>query len=232
MLIEGFQDVAAAVRKGGTVTSPAGTMAAEHPIWAEFARGMAPLMIMPARLIAKLLNAQTAPKWKVLDIAAGHGMFGITLAQQNLKAEIVAVDWPHVLEVALENARQGRVEKRYRTLPGSAFEVKFGGGYDVVLLTNFLHHFDPATNEGLLRKVHAAMAPGGRAVALEFVPNEDRVSPAVAAQFPLTMLAGTAAGDAYTFAEYQRMFYNAGFSSCELHELPPTFERLVVAKKK
>ena len=36
---------------------------------------------------------------------------------------------------------------------------------------------------GLLRKVHAALKPGGRAAALEFVPNEDRVTPPMAAGF-------------------------------------------------
>jgi O-methyltransferase domain len=40
-----------------------------------------------------------------------------------------------------------------------------------VLLTNILHHFDTATCEKLLRKVRAALADGGRAVTLEFVPN-------------------------------------------------------------
>ncbi len=72
-------------------------------------------------------------------------------------------------------------------------------GYDVILLTNFLHHFDVPTNEKLLRKVYAALAPGGHAVALEFVPNDDRISPPMSAKFSLVMLANTVSGDAYTF---------------------------------
>src|SRR6185369_2508977 len=95
---------------------------------------------------------------------------------------------------------------RFETIPGSAFTADFGSGYDLVLLTNFLHHFDVPTNEALLRKVHAALKPGGRAVTLEFVPNEDRVSPPVAAEFSLMMLGNTPAGDAYTFSELDRMF--------------------------
>ncbi len=66
---------------------------------------------------------------------------------------------------------------------------------------------------------------------LEFVPNEDRVSPAVPAHFSLTMLAGTPAGDAYTFAEHQRMLRNAGYGSAENHPLPPTFFNLVMGNK-
>src|SRR5204863_9150698 len=120
-------------------------------------------------------------------------------------AEIVAQDWPNVLEVAQENARAAGVSDRYRTLPGSAFDVEFGSGYDLILLTNFLHHFDVPTCERLLRKVHAALGEGGRAVTLEFVPNEDRVTPPDQAAFSLNMLALTPGGDAYTFAALDSM---------------------------
>src|SRR4029077_16145911 len=112
------------------------------------------------------------------------------------------------------------VSSRYHTLPGSAFDVGFGSGNDVVLLTNFLHHFDIPTCESLLRKVHASLAPGGRVVTLEMVPNEDRLTPTMAAKFPIIMLASTPSGDAYPFSQYQSMFKNAGFSSSELHTPP------------
>jgi 2-polyprenyl-3-methyl-5-hydroxy-6-metoxy-1,4-benzoquinol methylase len=227
----GFADIAAIVRKGGTVISQEGLVSAENPVWVEFARSMAPLMAMPAQRIADLLGVKDGGKWKVLDIAAGHGVFGITLAKNNPNAEIVAVDWAPVLEVAEENAMKAGVANRFCKIPGSAFEVDFESGYDVVLITNFLHHFDIATNEALLRKVHMAMAPGSRAVTVEFIPNEDRVSPPLDATFSMMMLGATAGGDAYTFPEYDRMFANAGFSRSELHELSPTPQRVIVSYK-
>ncbi|HJY88409.1 MAG TPA: class I SAM-dependent methyltransferase [Candidatus Acidoferrales bacterium] len=228
-LTDGFKDLASAVRKGGTVVGKAGTLEPEHPVWVEFARAMAGFMALPAELIARLVGAVEGRKSKVLDIAAGHGLFGITIAKHNPHAEIVAVDWPGVLAVAQENARAAGVEARYRTFPGSAFEVDFGNDYDLVLLTNFLHHFDVPTCEKFLRKVHRALAPGGRAVTFEFIPNEDRVSPPVAAKFSLIMLSTTPSGDAYTFSEYERIFRNAGFQSNELHPLPPTPGQVVVS---
>ena len=206
-------------------------MEANHPVWVEFARSMAPLMAMPAELIGKLAGVEAMESCKVLDIAAGHGMFGIAIARQNPKAEIVAVDWAKVLEVAKENAEKAGVADRYRMIPGSAFDVEFGDGYDLVLLTNFLHHFDKPTCETLLRKVHAALAEGGRAVTLEFVPNDDRVTPVETAGFSMQMLIGTPSGDAYTFAELEQMCANAGFSRSTLHALPPTFQQVVISEK-
>ena len=231
MLTDGFKELAAVVRKGGTVVSPEGTLAPEHPIWIEFARAMASFMAFPAELLARLLGAESGEKWKVLDIAAGHGLFGITIAKHNPRAEIVALDWPNVLEVAKENAHAVGVANRYRTLPGSAFDVDYGSGYDLVLLTNFLHHFDIPTCEKLLRKIRAALADRGRVVTFEFIPNEDRVSPPVAAKFSMMMLGTTPSGDAYTFAEYEKMFRNAGFTASELHPLPPTPGRVVISQK-
>ena len=227
---EDFTRLTEAVRKGGCAAGE-GTTLPENPIWVDFARSMAALMFMPAEQMARLLKAGAGEKWKVLDIAAGHGVFGVALARYNPNAEVVAVDWPNVLQVAQENAEKAGVAARFSTKPGSAFDVDFGSGYDLVLLTNFLHHFDPPTNEKLLKKVHAALKPGGRAVTLEFVPNPDRVTPPEAAGFSLIMLSGTPAGDAYTFAELESMFRNAGFSASELHPLPPTMEQVVISRK-
>ena len=166
----------------------------------------------------------------VLDIAAGHGLFGIELAKQNPEARVVAVDWAAVLEVARANARRVGVEDRYETRAGSAFEVEYGGPHDVALLTNFLHHFDPPTCVSLLRKVRASLKPGGRVAALEFVPAEDRVSPPMAAAFSLTMLATTAAGDAYTLRELEQMYRAAGFVEVAGHPVPVGPHTIVVGR--
>jgi ubiquinone/menaquinone biosynthesis C-methylase UbiE len=230
-LRESFKDITAAVRKGGTVITEEGSISPENPVWVKFARGMAPIMAIQAQLLAKMIGGDKSQKLKVLDIAAGHGMFGIAVARQYPNAEITALDWSNVLEVAQENAEKGGISNRYNLLEGSAFEVDYGSDYDVILLTNFLHHFDKATCEKILLKVHKALAKNGRAITLEFVPNEDRVTPPQSAIFSLVMLCSTPQGDAYTFSEFETMFANAGFSRSEVHPLPPTMEQVVISYK-
>jgi hypothetical protein len=99
------------------------------------------------------------------------------------------------------------------------------------LLTNLFHQFDTSTCEKLMSRVHAALKPGGKAITLEFVPNEDRVSPSTAAMFSLVMLAMTDKGDAYTFSEYQKMFGNAGFKRTTLHPVPGMPQQVLVSEK-
>lgn len=226
-----YTDVAALVRDGGNLQTDGAALTPDWPDWVTFARAMMPMMAMPAQLMAQLVNGNSTQPMKVLDIAAGHGVFGIAFAKLNPNAQIVAQDWPNVLEVAQENAQAAGISDRYTTIPGSAFDVDFEGGYDVVLLTNFLHHFDPLTCEQLLKKVHASLADGGRAVTLDFIPNPDRISPPIPATFAMMMLGETPSGDTYTFVEFERMFAIASFTRSEFRPLPPSPQQVVISYK-
>ena len=217
------------IRNGRTVLPGEGTVEPENPVWVEFAQSMAPMMApLAAPLGQVVLQGRTSPM-RILDIAAGHGLFGIEIAKQNRNANVTGLDWAPVLRVALENAKKANVHDRYDMLPGSAFEVDFRGPYDAILLTNFLHHFDRDTCVGLLKKVHASLKPGGTVATLEFVPNEDRVSPPMPAAFALTMLITTVSGDAYTFNELSEMKIKAGFRDVTQHPIPQSPHTIVLA---
>jgi len=228
-IVAGFRDLAGCVRHGATTISARGTMESEHPVWVKFARVMGPIIGRSAPHVAELADPSADRPLEVLDVAAGHGLFGIAFAQRNPRARVTAQDWAPVLEVAFEHAGQAGVGQRYCLLPGDAFQVDFGKGYDIVLLTNFLHHFDLRTCQGLLRRVARSLKAGGIAVTVDFVPNPDRVTPPAAAAFALTMLATTAAGDAHTFDEYQSIFGGAGFSRSTLHPLGESPQSVIIS---
>jgi 2-polyprenyl-3-methyl-5-hydroxy-6-metoxy-1,4-benzoquinol methylase len=226
-----FAKLTEAVKKGGTAAAEGHNQAPNDEMWVTFARTMAPSTGPAAAFIVELTGMSQGKTCKVLDVAAGHGMYGITLARKNPNAQVTALDWPNVLEVAKENAQVAGVGERFKTVSGNAFEAEMGSGYDYVLLTNIFHHFDPLTCEKLMKRVHAALKPGGQAITVEFVPNDDRVSPVMPAMFSLVMLATTDAGDAYTMAEYEKMFRNAGFAKTTLHQIPDMPSQVLVSEK-
>ncbi len=228
---ESMSHLTDAVRHGGAASETGANREPNDALWVSFARSMAPLAVPSSLFIAHLAEMPDPEPLRVLDIAAGHGMYGITIAKQNPKAEITAVDWPAVLEVAKENAAKAGVRDRYLIRPGSAFEANLGEGYDLVLLTNIFHHFDKETCVVLMRRIHQSLKAGGRAMTLEFVPNEDRISPRTEAAFSLLMLVGTNAGEAYTFSEYQEMFKEAGFHETVLHRIPGMPQQVLVSQK-
>ena len=231
VLMNKFSSLTEAVKKGGTAAEQGHNLEPNDDMWVAFARSMAPITMPSGAFIAQLTGMPQGKACRILDIAAGHGMYGITMARQNPNAQITAVDWPNVLEVAKENAHSAGVGDRFNVQPGSAFDAHLGEDYDYVLLTNIFHHFDQRTCEKLMRRVHAALKPGGQAVTLEFVPNEDRVSPPTPAMFSLLMLGTTDSGDAYTFAEYEKMFQSAGFAKTTLHQIPDMPQQVLVSEK-
>ena len=226
-LLDAFNDLAGSVRRGGA--SGSGTVAPEHPVWLEFARSMAPMMVPSTEALTNIIILDLSRETKVLDISASHGMWGISFAQKNPKTRITALDWAPVLELTKETAVRLGVTDRFSTIAGSAFEVEFGSGYDLVLVPNFLHHFNMRDCVRFLRKAHAALRDDGRIVIVEFVPNPDRISPTESASFSLIMLATTPEGDAYTFSEYKQMLTDAGFKRPEAFQLPPVSTAIVAS---
>jgi predicted nicotinamide N-methyase len=212
--VEAFAMLTQAVRRGGTALAGGGTLAPEHPIWVAFARAAAGPGAHIAKLLADVLAEPTVGPAKVLDIAGGHGLYGIELAKRNPQAEVFAVEWPQVLALARVNAQAAGVLDRFHPIPGDALGVEFGLGYDLALITNFLP--DLATTERLLVKVRSALIEHGRVVLLESMLNDDRVSPAAAVALDLTLLATTPSGETRTAAELGKALENAGFTRVEM----------------
>ncbi|MBX4896325.1 MULTISPECIES: methyltransferase [Rhizobium] len=221
-----LRDPAAIVRNGGS--AGLANMSPDNPVWLKFARGMGSFTGLSAKLLAGEISGWPVSPKKVLDIAAGPGVFGIEIAKAFPSSEIVAVDWGAVLELSRQNAEKAGVADGYRTIAGSAFDVEWGTGYDLVLLPNFLHHFDLPTCAELLRKIIASLAKDGRIVAVDFVPNEDGVSPPFPAAFSWEMLASTPAGQAYKESELAEMAKMAGLAGVTVKPMPPTPASLIL----
>jgi 16S rRNA G1207 methylase RsmC len=191
---------------------------------------MSSFMAHVAHLVVQHVGG--ASPHRVLDIAASHGQYGIAFGRHFPDCHVTGLDWEAVVAVARQNAATAGLAARYATICGSAFEVDWGSGYDLVLLPNFLHHFDTAGCTAILRRAHAALAPGGRVAIVEWVLNDDRVSPPVPALYTMTMLFTTPAGNTYTAVELAAMLADAGFASPVVVPLEPTPLTLLVSDRR
>lgn len=220
-----LDDPAGCVRNGGA--KGLANLSADNPVWLRFARAMGSFTGVSAQALASEVALWQQPPGKVLDIAAGPGCFGIEMARAIPLAKIVALDWKPVLALTEQNAADAGLASRFSFIAGSAFDVDWGRDYDLIMLPNFLHHFDMHGCAALLKKARASLAAGGRLVAVDFVPNEDRVSPDFPAAFAWEMLATTPKGDAYTAEELGAMARMAGFGGVVTKPLPPSPATLI-----
>ena len=221
-----FQDPVSYVRNGGS--TGVANVSPDHPVWIRFANAMAPYAAANAKRVAAHVAAFSNPPYTVLDVAAGPGLYGLEVAKAVPDALVTAVDWASVLEVTEANVRAAGVGDRFRMVAGSATELDWGCDYDLILLPNLFHLFDFDTCASLLRKVKLSLAADGHALGIDFVPNEDRVSPPIPAMFAFWMLATTPGGDAYTASDLDEMAKYAGFRGAKTRPLTPAPESLIV----
>ena len=157
---------------------------------------------------------------KVLDLAAGSGVFGIGIAQRSPHVTVTAVDWPNVLEITRKTAAQCGVADRFSYVAGDLDAADFGKGHNVATLGHILHTEGEARSRSLLRKTYDALATGGSIVIAEFLVNADRRGPISGLLFGVNMLLHSEVGGTYSFEEIRGWLEEAGFRDARLVESP------------
>ena len=171
-----------------------------------------PMSYQPARALARELNLGSIQEpVSVLDIAAGSGVWGIALAQSSPNVRITAVDWPDVLPVTQKIVARFGLEDRLTLVAGDILEADFGSGHRVATLGHILHSEGQERSRELLKRVFAALAPGGTIAIAEFLVNNDRTGPVPAVIFAVNMLVNTKEGDTYSFEEISTWLTDCGF---------------------
>jgi 2-polyprenyl-3-methyl-5-hydroxy-6-metoxy-1,4-benzoquinol methylase len=180
--------------------------------FAEFVEALFPMSYVAASTLGEHLKiSNTKNPIRVLDIAAGSGVWGIALAEQSPLVRISAVDWPEVLEVTTKVAKRRGLADRLTAIPGDLLGAEYGSEYHVATLGHILHSEGRERGRRILAKVFDALAPGGTIAIAEFVPNDERTGPPNALIFAVNMLVNTDAGDTFTFAEISEWLREAGF---------------------
>lgn len=189
--------------------------------FANFVEALFPMGSPAARKLGEHLGiSKMAGPVRVLDLAAGSGVWGIALAQQSPHVQVTAVDWPVVLETTRRVAAKHGVAGRLNTIPGDLLEANFGSGYHVAVLGHILHSEGAHRSRELLRKTFDALAPGGTIVIAEFVPNDERTGPPNALIFAVNMLVNTEEGDTFTFTEMSQWLRQTGFANPRQLDVP------------
>lgn len=190
-----------------------------EPFFAAFVEALFPLSYPSAAALAGALDlARASGPVSVLDLGAGSGVWGIALAQASPHVTVRAIDWPDVLPVTRLVAERFGVGDRLTTVAGDLLEADFDGPHQVATIGQILHSEGVERSRALLRRTHAALAPGGTIAIAEFLVDADRRGPMRGLIFAVNMLVTTEAGGTYTFEEIAGWLSEAGFT--DIRQLP------------
>jgi ubiquinone/menaquinone biosynthesis C-methylase UbiE len=187
----------------------------------QFVNDIFPLSYPAAQVLSRHYNANgAAPAVRVLDLAAGSGVWGIALAQGSEKVSVTAVDWPEVIPVTRKTVARFGLADRFSFVEGDLLRADFGSGHNLATLGHILHSEGSERSHALLKKTFQALAPGGTISIAEFLVNADRTGPLNALFFAVNMLVNTDSGDTYSFEEISSWLKAAGFTDPRTLDAP------------
>jgi ubiquinone/menaquinone biosynthesis C-methylase UbiE len=205
-------------------------------VWEKLVLGIIVIAEPAAKALCDVLQIGTQRKGlKVLDIAGGSSIFGMTVLSRDPGAEVTQLDWPNVNAVAKKLNRERGLEGKIRFIDGEHHSAVIEENhYDLVLASNFCRFESPAGNQKLFAKAFSALKSGGIFVVNDFVPNEERTEPTFALRFSVYTLTHTPEGECWTLSQYADWLKKAGFGTIQTHgDIPKTLPgtTLVLANK-
>jgi len=219
-LIPNWLHIAEAMRTGAPPVA-VNEETSGSPFFQEFVESLFAVMYPGARLLGQHLGlAGAAGPVRVLDLAAGSGVWGIALAEQSPQVTVTAVDWPRVIETTRRVVGRYGLTARYDFVAGDLLEVGFGADHRIATLGHILHTEGEARSRTLLRKTFDALAPAGTIAIGEFLVNRDRTGPLRGLLFAVNMLVHSTAGNAYSFEEIGAWLADAGFANIRTLDIP------------
>lgn len=185
----------------------------------EFVNDIFPMSYPSAQALARHLNCNGSPG-RVLDLAAGSGVWGIALAQASPNLTVTSVDWPEVLPVTRKTVARFGLSERFHFIEGDLLQADFGADHTIATLGHILHSEGERRSRSLLAKTFHALAPGGTIAIAEFLVNPERTGPTMSLLFAVNMLVNTEEGNTYSFEEISAWLRDAGFINPRTLEAP------------
>jgi len=180
--------------------------------FSQLVENIIPMSYPPAQKLGDHLKvAKAKNEIRVLDLAAGSGIWGIALAQKSPWVRVIAVDWAGMIPTTKRITQKFGVGDRFNYIEGDISEANFGSGYDVATLGHILHSEGEDRSRRLLVKTFRALKSGGTVAIAEWLVNDDRTKPLPSLMFAVQMLVNTEKGDTFSFNEIKNWLEEAGF---------------------
>lgn len=135
--------------------------AMESVEWEQYQRGMRSLASISATTVAKRTPVPKGAS-RMLDIGGAHGQYSVMLCRRHPNLHATILELPEAVKYAEPLLTQEGLGDRVVYQAGDVLDTDLGiETYDLVFISNLVHHFDAETNVDLFRRISLALRPGG-----------------------------------------------------------------------
>lgn len=171
-----------------------------------FIMGMHNIAALIAPEVVKAIDVREVEH--ALDLGGGPGTYAMEMHRQGA-ATVTHFDLPDTTAIARTMVQQAGLDGIvFRS--GDVLKDDLGNGYDLILLSQFIHAFSPEETLQIFKKACQALRPGGRIVVQEFPLNPSHSAPTQGALFSVNMLVNTPGGRCYPAREICALLKQAG----------------------
>lgn len=147
----------------------------------------------------------------LLDVGGGPGSYSIAACKKYPQLKAVVFDLKETIAIAKKVIDREGMAKQVDTIEGSWEAKTYGSGFDVVLLSNIMHGKNSHAPMKL-KKAYDALDPGGLLAVQEFLLDDNKDGPLIAALF--NMMVG-----AFSQSELIEVISQAGFTNTKIVSL-------------
>ncbi len=144
-----------------------------------FTRGQHAGSLGPAYMLAKRVDL--SGQETLLDVGGGSGAFSITLCQDNPALKATILDFPNVIDSAERFVAAANLTSRIGCLGGNALDTDWPKEQDVILMSYLVSAVGMDQVPVLIEKAWSALKPGGQLIVHDFMLNDERTGPTLAA---------------------------------------------------
>lgn len=183
----------------------------------------------PGKTLARLVDLKGAKT--LLDVAGGTGAMTIRLLEANPEMTSTIIDFPNVSELGWRFITEAGMVDRVRYIPGNALEIAWPTEQDAILMSYLFSGIPGGELPRMVSDAFASLAPGGRFMVHDFMVDDDRQGPPMAALWQLQHMAFTPEARSVTPGWLTARMAEVGFTDIQEHEMVPGLTRLVVGTK-
>ncbi len=183
----------------------------------------------PGRTLARLIDLSGCHN--LLDIGGGTGAMSIRLLETFPELVSTIIDFPNVAEIGWRFITEAGMVDRVRYIPGNALAVDWPTEQDAILMSYLFSGVPGSELPRLVQQAYDCLSPGGHFIVHDFMVEDDRTGPPMAALWQLQHMAFTPEARSVTPGWLKSRMVEIGFAVPHDEEMVPGMTRLIHARR-